>query len=67
VSHQQANSHCNNRYMTESSPRSAVALLILLAVIAAIVVLLLVTGWADDKASPGSKGRVPVTAMTISR
>jgi hypothetical protein len=35
-------------------------LLLVLAVIAAIVVLLFVTGWADDRAQPGSSGRVQV-------
>jgi hypothetical protein len=32
-----------------------------LLVVAAIVVLVLVSGWADDRAPAGSKGRVPVT------
>jgi hypothetical protein len=32
-----------------------------LLVVAAIVVLVFVTGWADDRAPAGSKGRVPVT------
>ena len=50
-----------------SSPRSAVKLLILLAVVVAFVVLLLVTGWADDKAPPGTKGRVPVTSIIVPR
>jgi hypothetical protein len=50
-----------------SSPRGAVKLLILLVVVTAIVVLMLATGWADDKAPPGSKGRVPVTATSDSR
>ena len=45
------------------SPHRAVGLLILLALFAAIVVLVLATGWADDEAPPGSKGRVPVTYM----
>ena len=35
-------------------------LLLVLAIIAAIVVLLFVTGWADDRAQPGSSGRVQV-------
>jgi putative effector of murein hydrolase LrgA (UPF0299 family) len=34
---------------------------ILVVVVAAIVVVMLVTGWADDRARPGSTGRVPVT------
>jgi hypothetical protein len=30
--------------------------------VAAVVIVLIVSGSADDKASPGSAGRVPVTA-----
>jgi hypothetical protein len=45
------------------SPGRAVKLLSLLALAAAIVVVMLATGWADDKAPAGSKGRVPVTYM----
>jgi hypothetical protein len=45
------------------SPGRAVKLLTLLALAAAIVVVLLATGWADDHAPAGSKGRVPVTYM----
>jgi hypothetical protein len=37
-----------------------IRLLLVLAAIAAIVVLLFVTGWADDRAQPGSSGRVQV-------
>ena len=33
----------------------------MLVVVAAIVALAFVTGWADDRAPAGSKGRVPVT------
>jgi hypothetical protein len=33
-------------------------LLVLLAVVVAVVLL---TGWANDQAPPGSRGRVPVT------
>jgi hypothetical protein len=44
-----------------SSPRSVARILIFLALVAAIVVVMLATGWADDKAPPGSQGRVPVT------
>ena len=47
-------------------PRTAVRILILLALVAAIVVLMFATGWADDHAPPGSKGRVPVTAPSDS-
>jgi hypothetical protein len=39
-------------------------ILIAIAIVAAIVVLMLVTGWADDRAPTGSKGRVPVTQTT---
>ena len=45
------------------SPGRAVKLLTLLALAAAIIVVMLATGWADDKAPPGSQGRVPVTYM----
>jgi hypothetical protein len=44
-----------------SFPRSVARILIFLALVAAIVVVMLATGWADDKAPPGSQGRVPVT------
>jgi hypothetical protein len=37
--------------------RFALAILAL----AAVVLVMLVTGWADDKAPPGSRGRVPVS------
>jgi hypothetical protein len=30
-------------------------------VLVALVVLVLATGWANDKAAPGSRGRAPVT------
>jgi hypothetical protein len=56
---------CDNGSMiVEShSPGRAVKLLTVLALAAAIVVVLLATGWADDHAPAGSKGRVPVTYM----
>jgi hypothetical protein len=44
-----------------SSPSTAVRILLFLALVAAIVVVMLATGSADDKAPPGSQGRVPVT------
>jgi hypothetical protein len=45
-----------------SSPRSVARILIFLALVAVIVVVMLATGWADDKAPPGSQGRGgPVT------
>jgi hypothetical protein len=33
-----------------------------IAVVAAIIVALFVSGWADDKAQPGSRGRGQVSA-----
>jgi hypothetical protein len=36
-------------------------IIIVVVAIAAIVFLVFVSGWADDKAPPGSKGRVQVT------
>lgn len=36
--------------------------IIFVVTVAAIVIVILVTGWADDKAQPGSGGRVPVTS-----
>jgi hypothetical protein len=36
-------------------------ILVVLAIIAVLVVIALATGWADDKAPPDSRGRVPVT------
>jgi hypothetical protein len=35
-----------------------------LVAVAAVVIIMFVTGWADDKAPPGSQGRVPVGDMT---
>jgi hypothetical protein len=39
-------------------------LIIFLVAVAAVVAVMFVTGWADDKAPPGSQGRVPVSDMT---
>lgn len=39
-------------------------IVLLLAVVAAVVIVMLVTGSADDKAEPGSGGRVPVPSET---
>jgi hypothetical protein len=39
-------------------------LIVFLCAVAAAVILMFVTGWADDKAPPGSQGRVPVTDTT---
>jgi hypothetical protein len=40
------------------------ARIVFLVAIVAIVVVMLVTGWADDRAEPGSSGRVPVATAT---
>jgi hypothetical protein len=42
-------------------PANTVRIIIVVVAVAAIVTVLLVTGLADDKAPPGSGGRVPVT------
>jgi hypothetical protein len=42
-------------------PASPARIIIFVVAVAAVVILMLVTGWADDKAPSGSKGRVPVT------
>ncbi|MEA2279121.1 MAG: hypothetical protein QOC78_4081 [Solirubrobacteraceae bacterium] len=36
-------------------------IIVVVVAVAAIVILVFVTGWADDKAQPGSTGRVQVT------
>ncbi len=41
-------------------------LVLLLVAVAAVVVVILVTGLADNKAEPGSGGRVPVPTETSS-
>jgi hypothetical protein len=38
--------------------------IVFLVAIIVIVVVMLVTGWADDRAEPGSSGRVPVATAT---
>jgi hypothetical protein len=40
---------------------NTVRIIIFVAAVAAVVVLMFATGSADDKAEPGSGGRVPVT------
>lgn len=35
--------------------------IVFVVALAAVVIVMLVTGWADDRAPAGSKGRVPVT------
>jgi hypothetical protein len=44
--------------------RARIAIVVL--VIGAIVAAVFLTGWADDKAEPGSTGRGPVTAPASS-
>ena len=41
-------------------PANTIRIVIFVVAVAAIVIVMFVTGWADDKASPGSGGRVPV-------
>jgi hypothetical protein len=41
-------------------PTTTVHVIILLVVVGAVVVVMFVAGWADDRAEPGSGGRVPV-------
>jgi hypothetical protein len=45
---------------------STVRIVLFLVAVAAIVLVLLVTGSADDRAEPGSSGRVPVATATPS-
>jgi hypothetical protein len=40
-------------------PPTRILLVVLL--VAAIVIVVFAAGWADDRARPGSSGRVPVT------
>jgi hypothetical protein len=42
-------------------PANTARIVIFVVAVAAIVVVMFVTGLADDKAPPGSGGRVPVT------
>jgi hypothetical protein len=42
-------------------PANSTRVIIFAVAVAAVVIVLLVSGSADDKASPGSGGRVPVT------
>jgi hypothetical protein len=41
--------------------RNSVRIIVFVLAVAAVVILVFVTGWADDKAQPGSTGRVKVT------
>jgi hypothetical protein len=43
---------------------NATRLITFLVAVAAVVIIMFVTGWADDKAEPGSQGRVPVGDTT---
>jgi hypothetical protein len=44
-------------------PESSTRIVILaIAVVVAVVVVAFATGWADDRARPGSSGRVTVSA-----
>jgi hypothetical protein len=43
-------------------PTNITRVIVFAVAVAAVVIVMLVTGSADDKASPGSGGRVPVTA-----
>jgi hypothetical protein len=40
---------------------SSVRIIVALVVVAIVVILIFVTGWADDRARPGSTGRGKVT------
>jgi hypothetical protein len=42
-------------------PSNTARIIIVVVAVAAIVIVMFVTGLADDKAPPGSAGRVPVT------
>jgi hypothetical protein len=44
------------------APGPIARIIIFVVAVAAIVIVILVAGSADDKASPGSGGRVPVTS-----
>jgi hypothetical protein len=45
---------------------AAVRIVLALLAVGAVVAVMLVTGWADDKAKPGSGGRVPVPTASPS-
>jgi hypothetical protein len=44
------------------APGHIARIIIFVVAVAAIVIVIFVTGSADDKAAPGSGGRVPVTS-----
>jgi hypothetical protein len=41
-----------------------VRFIVFVALVGAVVAVMFLTGWADDKAKPGSGGRVPVPTAT---
>jgi hypothetical protein len=45
---------------------AATRIVLALLAVGAVVIVMLITGWADDKAKPGSGGRVPVPTATPS-
>jgi hypothetical protein len=47
-------------------PANITRFIVFLGAVAAVVVLMFATGGADDKAPPGSQGRVPVTDTATS-
>jgi hypothetical protein len=38
--------------------------ILVVALVAAILIAVFASGWADDRAKPGSTGRAPVSATT---
>jgi hypothetical protein len=48
--------------MRPSEPANVKRIVIAVLIVAAIVVLLFATGWADDRAPPGTRGRATVNA-----
>ena len=46
------------------TPNNMARIAILLVAVVAVVAVIFVAGWADDKAPPGSGGRVPVPTAT---
>jgi hypothetical protein len=43
---------------------NAARIIVLVVALCVVVAVMLITGWADDKAKPGSGGRVPVPTAT---
>ena len=41
---------------------STTRIIVIIAVVAALAIWVLTSGWLDDRARPGTTGRVPVTA-----